>query len=59
MCHDQVRVSSMGDIIGLDNKSVIATLELYASEESERKQIFEDILFIRNIEQESKKEGLV
>ena len=55
-CYDQVRRAGMdGVVVGLDNKSVIATLELYILNEDKRKQIFEDILMLWRIKQEMNK----
>lgn len=48
LCRDQIRLSSMGDVIGLDHNAVIRILELY----DEGQQMFEDILLCWEIEQE-------
>lgn len=43
-----MRLSSMGDVIGLDHNAVIKILELY----DEEQPMFEDILLCWEIEQE-------
>ncbi len=53
LCRDQVRLSGMGDLIGLDNNAVIKILELYG----EGQKMFEDIQVLFNIEQEYKNEN--
>ena len=48
LCRDQIRLSSMGDVIGLDHGAVIKDIELYG----EGQKMFEDILLCWEIEQE-------
>ena len=50
---NQVRLSSMGDVIGLDYSAVLKVLDLYKVEDTQK--VFEDILLCWNIEQEINK----
>ncbi len=55
LCHDQVRMTSMGDVIGLDHNSVIADIRLYHHDEWEQQRLFEGVTLCWTIEQECKK----
>ena len=42
----------MGDLIGLDNAAVMATIEVYYKKEDEQQKMLENVLDLFNIEQE-------
>lgn len=48
LCRDQIRQTSMGDVMGLDHNAVIEILKLYG----EGRQMFEEILLCWSIERE-------
>jgi hypothetical protein len=50
--YNQVRVSPTGEIIGLDLTAVICTLGLYISDEQERADMLERMVFIWNLRRE-------
>jgi len=56
LVHDQVRVASSGDIIGLDYGAVLDVVKFYVAD-SDVKRIFENVIMCGQIEQEFSKEN--
>lgn len=49
LVRNQINITGMGDVIGLDYNSVISTIKLY--DIANPRQIFEDIIYLFNEEQ--------
>lgn len=45
----------MGGVVDIDHKAILSTIELYANDKAERKQLFEDILLLWSTEQKNRK----
>ena len=54
MCRNQVKLSPMGDIIGLDYNAVISVIKTYCKS-YEVRQMFEDIVYCWGVEKEMEK----